>query len=266
MNAELDLEPEKVATADELRARLRRKFPANEYAMLYEVRDGAGFSASRSADAVMVGLWPSRGCMIEGMEIKVSRTDWLRELKKPEKAEAFVPYCDKWWVVAGHADVVKLSELPPTWGLMVPSGKGLTVAREAPKLEPKPIDRSMLAAMLKRATSTALDDPEVRAAIDARVKAEKEQFKQHESYEITAARRVAEELRKAIADFEQASGVTITTYAGRRIGDAVSLVMRGEHERRLHELANVKRQVVALNEWLAANIPDSQSSAGADHG
>ena len=74
--------------AQRLRALLRRKYPADQYAMLYEVRDAAGFSAKRSADVMLIGLWPSRGNMVEGMEVKISRSDWLRDLKKPEKAEA----------------------------------------------------------------------------------------------------------------------------------------------------------------------------------
>lgn len=254
---ELQLEPERVASSGELRARLRRKFPADQYAMLYEVRDAAGFGASRSADVVMVGLWPSRGCMIEGMEIKVSRTDWLRELKKPEKAEAFVPYCDKWWVVAGHADVVKLPELPPTWGLMVPSGKGLSVVRQAPDLQPKPVDRSLLAAMLKRATSTQLDDPEIQAAIEARVKSEKERFRSDESYELRRATGRVADLERSIAAFEAASGVTINAYDGSRIGEAVKLVLHGGHERRIQELRGIKRQVTNLKEWLDENIPEA---------
>jgi len=30
-------------------------------------------------------LWPSGGLEIHGHEVKVSRSDWLRELKEPEK-------------------------------------------------------------------------------------------------------------------------------------------------------------------------------------
>ncbi len=256
--ADLLDEPTKVTTADELRALLRRKFPAEAFAMLYEVRDAAGFSAQRSADVVMVGLWPSRGCQIDGMEIKVSRSDWLRELKKPEKAEAFVPYCDRWWIVAGNMDVVKLSELPPTWGLMVPSCRGLKIVTEAPKLDAKPLDRSLLAAMLKRATATSMDDPEIQAAIAAKVKAEKERFHQHDSYELQTAKSRAEQLQRNLDAFEQASGVQIRAYNGQRIGEAVRAVMNHEHERRIDEARGLRKQMRELLAYMDREFPDEK--------
>lgn len=261
--AELPLEePVVVTSAGELRARLRRKFPADQYAMLYEVRDAAGFGASRSADVVMVGLWPSRGCLIEGMEIKVSRSDWLRELKKPEKAEAFVPYCDRWWIVAGHAGVVKLDELPPTWGLLAPGGKGLSVLRQAPALDPKPVDRSLLAAMLKRATSTTMDSPEIKAAIDARVKAEKEALKSMGNWEIDRLKDQVEAAQKNMRAFEEASGIRIESYNGQRIGDAVRQVLRGEHLAKLNEARGMRDRIVKLAEYMQREFPEPSSENG----
>lgn len=266
---ELDIEPDvAVKSAAEVRALLRRKFPADQYAMLYEVRDAAGFGATRSADVFMIGLWPSRGCLIEGMEIKVSRSDWLQELKKPKKAEAFVPYCDKWWVVVGNKDIVKPGELPPNWGLMVAGGRGISIVTDAPRLESKPLDKSLLAALLKRATSTTLTDPEVAAAIDAKVKAEKEQFKQHESYEIAGLKRTADELRKSIQTFEDASGVKIDRYQGERIGAAVKAVMSMQHSHMLSDARRLRDQVQRLHEYMQKEFPDEGSATtdGGDHG
>lgn len=172
MSVELPLEDDgQPIDASKLRALLRRKYPGDQFAMLYEVRDAAGFAARRSADVMVIGLWPSRGCMVEGMELKVSRSDWLRELKKPQKAEAFFPYCDRWWIIAANKDVVRLEELPQTWGLMIPRAGGMGILRQAPDLKPEPVDRYLLAAMMKRATDTAADSPEVQARIEARVTA-----------------------------------------------------------------------------------------------
>lgn len=263
MNAELPLEEDaKPISADKLRALLRRKFPADQYAMLYEVRDAAGHGANRSADVVMVGLWPSRGCQIEGMELKISRSDWLRELKKPEKAEAFVPYCDHWWVIASSPDIVKLSELPPTWGLMVPRGNGMGIIRHAPDLSPKPVDRSLLAAMLKRATDTTMDSPEIKALIENRVKDAQTGLDQRIKWATEGLQRENRELLKGIEEFEAASGVRISSYAGTRLGEAVKLVMTGQHSTRLRELGNIKSQVSRLKDWLDQNIPDSPDSNG----
>lgn len=80
---------------------------------------------TRRADAVHIGLWHSRGAgRIDACELKVSRSDWLRELEKPEKAEAWWPYCNNFWLVVPTADIVKDGELPDGWGLMVPQARG----------------------------------------------------------------------------------------------------------------------------------------------
>jgi hypothetical protein len=76
---------------------LRKRFPENEYALMAEVRDKAGFDASRSADYIAVNLWPSRGLSVNGIELKSFRSDWLSELRKPEKAEKIFQYCDYFW-------------------------------------------------------------------------------------------------------------------------------------------------------------------------
>lgn len=263
-STELDLEPDvAVKSSAEVRALLRRKFPADQFAMLYEVRDAAGFGATRSADALMVGLWPSRGCLIEGMEIKVSRSDWLQELKKPKKAEAFVPYCDKWWVVVGNKDIVKPGELPATWGLMVAGGRGISIVTDAPRLNPEPIDRSLLAAILKRATTTVLNDPEVAAVIDAKVKAARETFSATNSHDLKRVERDKQQLEKAIQAFEDASGVKIDTYRGEQIGKAVKAVLALEHNHRISEAMRLRDRIKDLHEYMQREFPDDGSDSNA---
>lgn len=261
-------EPDDIKPIDAagLRALLRQQFPANQYAMLYEVRDGAGFEARRSADVIMMGLWPSRGCQLEGMEIKISRGDWLREMQKPEKAEAIVQYCDHWWIVASRADIVRPEELPPTWGLMIPGKKGLRVIRASPRLNAQPIDRSFLAAMLKRAVSVGMDSPEVQAAIDMRVKAAHTNVAQQVKSETRRLEEQKANLERAIQAFEEASGVSIRAYSGTfhagRIGEAVKMITEGRHEHMLKELSHIKRRARDLHEWLTANVPDDTGDGG----
>lgn len=96
---------------------------SGEHAFLVQVRNAAGFDANRSFDAVAMNLWPSRGLTIEVFEIKVSRSDWLRELKKPDKAEDACQVADRFTIVA-PAGCVKDDELPPTWGLIEVHGDG----------------------------------------------------------------------------------------------------------------------------------------------
>lgn len=58
---------------------------------------------------------------VHGFEVKVSRSDWLRELRTGGlKSEAWRSVCHYWWVVAPPG-VVREGELPDGWGLLVGS-------------------------------------------------------------------------------------------------------------------------------------------------
>lgn len=140
------------------REMLRARYAAPEWALLEEVAPSTG-GGTRYADAVAVGLWASRGHAIHGFEIKVSRSDWLRELKDPSKAEPVCRYCDHWWIVAPKG-VVKDGELPMAWGLLELRASGLTQIVAAPRLEPQPIGRAFFASLMRR----GLEDLESRAA------------------------------------------------------------------------------------------------------
>jgi hypothetical protein len=94
---------------------------SGEYAFLAQVRNAAGFDAKRTFDAVAIGLWPSRGHDIHVIEIKVSRSDWLRELAKPDKAEDASKVADRFSVAAPRG-VVDIGEVPATWGYIEVSG------------------------------------------------------------------------------------------------------------------------------------------------
>ncbi len=137
---------------------------AGEYALLPQVRNAAGFDASRTFDAVAVSLWPSRGFSIHCYEVKCSRSDWLRELKEPAKAEAAAHHCDRFSIVAADSSIVKDGELPPTWGLLVVHGQGLRTVVAAPLLpgaDPKrPVERSFLVPMLRSAGAAVHHDDE----------------------------------------------------------------------------------------------------------
>jgi hypothetical protein len=66
---------------------LRKIFPETEYVLISEVSDAAGFSRSRSLDYMVINLWESRGLAINGIEQKSNRSDWLKELRNPEKQQ-----------------------------------------------------------------------------------------------------------------------------------------------------------------------------------
>lgn len=93
--------------------------------------------SNRRCDLLRIGVWPSRGMGIDVHELKVSRSDWLRELDDPGKADAWWPYSSRFWVVA-PPKMIRPEEMPPGWGLMeAPSGAN----RRRFKVVVKPEDR-----------------------------------------------------------------------------------------------------------------------------
>jgi hypothetical protein len=129
--------------------------PPPACAFIPEFRCGTGYSRESRADAIAMHLWPSapQGLELVGFELKVSRSDWLRELKQPYKADPIKQFCDRWYVVCANDKIVKyVDELPKGWGLIFAEDGNLVTFIEAPKLNPLPLDRAFIAALMRRAT------------------------------------------------------------------------------------------------------------------
>lgn len=110
-------------TSAEIREALEKSYGL-EAVLVFEVPDATGHrNKPRRIDAIAVGCWPSRGLYLHAIEIKVSRGDFLRELKDPEKAETLVRNCDCMFIAAPKG-MVKPAELPETWGLLEVSDAG----------------------------------------------------------------------------------------------------------------------------------------------
>ena len=100
-----------------IKALLRERYSVDEWVLAFEVAPETG-GGTRRADAVAMNMWRSRGHAIHGFEFKVSRSDWLRELRDPSKADAVAQYCDCWWLVIDGDNIIKDDELPEGWGLI----------------------------------------------------------------------------------------------------------------------------------------------------
>lgn len=208
-------------TAAEIMALLRTRYAAPRWALMAEVADGTGMAARRSLDAVAFALWPSLGLTREGFEVKVSRGDWQREIQDPDKAGAFTPYLHRFWIVAAPG-IVQLPELPATWGLMEPGGKGLRVRRPATKRDPQPPSEEFLAACMRRAWEQAPTKAALDAARGAGYEAGEERGIERGRSQARVDQREATDLRESVEAFEAASGIKIGRYNGRRLGDAVA--------------------------------------------
>lgn len=158
---------------DLLHRRYSQTNPGNgpRYAVAEHVKNQAGFDARRCADFIAVDCWPSRGIAMHGHEVKVSRRDWLTELKDPSKADAFKRYMDHWWLVVPDLNIVRPGELPDGWGLLVTSNRQSTgkwpknhapvveqclrVKVPAPRLTPEPLPKEILATLMRSCAKTS---------------------------------------------------------------------------------------------------------------
>lgn len=105
---------------DALHAKLDSEAQGNgghRWIIAEHVRSSAGFDARRTADALAIDTWPSKGLELHGFEVKCSRSDWLAELRQPDKAETFRRFCDRWWLVTSDRSIVR-DDLPGGWGHM----------------------------------------------------------------------------------------------------------------------------------------------------
>ncbi len=225
-----------------------------------EVRNKTGFGGGRerTADAIAMSLWPSRGLLLHGFEVKVSRTDWLRELRDPSKADAFARYCDRWWLVT-EPDVVEDGELPEMWGHLVRRGGKLAQATAAAELEPQDCDRTFLAALLRAAGRSTEAKPEaVREAEQAASQAAEDRWKA----EVEREKKRAGDYQAQIQEFVRASGLPLNgrfpkPYTPRELGAAVKLVLQGEAqteqlEKRLGRVAEQAEHIAESARGLAA--------------
>lgn len=100
------------------------------------------------------------GLELIGYEIKISRSDWLRERKDPLKSIPVKQFCDRWYLLVSELKIVTYAEeLPPDWGLKYIENGQIRTMIEAPKLNPIPIDRPFLASLMRRATKAEMKNP-----------------------------------------------------------------------------------------------------------
>jgi hypothetical protein len=235
-------------TSADLRKLLRLRYPPPEWAYFDECRAGTGAFNDRTADGIAMGLYPSRGMPVIGFEIKVSRHDWIRELKAPDKAEAIAQYCNQWYIVAADAEIVRIEELPPTWGLLVPikSGKSLRAQKEAPRMKPIPLDRRFIGSLVRK-LGNLVPAEEVETRVEARLAATIDSRRSNAEIQLKDLQERHETLRAKLGVFLLASGLDDIVWNGEKIGAAVRRVMAGDTvSARVDERVDTLRNMAAM--------------------
>jgi hypothetical protein len=218
----------KITEGDVLDA-LRQKYAPPAFAFLSHVATGTGAHAARTIDGLAMSVWPSRGYEIFGFEVKVSRSDWLRELKQPAKADAACRCVDKWYIVAPES-VVMAGELPKGWGYLAylpGASRVLRTVRDADELpDPHAMHRAFVAALFRKIDNSNID---VRTLTREREQAYANGLEAGKKLGAPHAGRIVAEhdrLRQRVDAFERASGINIDGYTGAdTLGEAVKAIV-----------------------------------------
>jgi len=142
-------------TANTLKALIAQKYEVHRngphrYVVFFELRDGTSIHAAQSMDAFAMNIWPSGGFDRYAFEIKVHRSDFLKELDNPNKRKWAMDVSNEFWFVCAP-DVAKPEEIPETCGLMVANGKNLRKLVRAKHREAGPFEIWEIAALLRAA-------------------------------------------------------------------------------------------------------------------
>lgn len=250
---------------------LKSKYGGDDYALLPQVRSTTGAGRARTADALAVGLWPSRGIHVHGFEFKDSRRDWLSELKKPAKADEIAVMCHYWHVVFSAETCYKIDEVPAPWGVLVCHGEKVSEIRKATiNSEPKAPSWVFLAAVLRRAAAEQAGEDEIAAAVrkavsNAQDAAYKESQAVRERYKVEGRKEYCE-LHDKVKRFEEASGVTIGSQWERedRIGYAVKMVMNGGLDAKIAQIITMRENADRISKELTAVLKEISTQPSAE--
>ncbi len=242
------------STAGEIDRAVRGLYQKNGYVVLSEVRNGTGYEKRvRTADMIAVSTWPSRGLFLEGLEIKVSRSDLSRELAQPEKADALARYCTYWWIAVPDDLITPEMMIPETWGIVAVNEKGkASVSRKAARLSPEPLDALLLCSILRNFAESYVHCSELEPRIAAARKDGEHSARIDREYRL-------KELEGAVADFQKTSGINLMGEHNHRrwdlgnVGEAVRLIctLKG---RPLSELADAKAALIAASSAIDAAL------------
>ncbi len=238
---------DKLCAAD-LVTRLRVRYEYPEWLVADEVSlDYQG--KSFRADAMAVNLWVSRGLHLHGFEVKVSRSDWLKELQQVGKCEAARRFCDRWWLLS-PPDIARKEELPEGWGWLQTSGTGLRIAKQAAQNEsPDKMTTELVVRLLRAACEKS------PAALVAIARAQESADNAYKRARADVEREMGwqrnrdnddAELVKRVDEFERAAGLSPGSIAyghvlPERLGRAVNALAR--HQGPTQVLDQIERAI-----------------------
>ncbi len=237
-------------TENDVAGMVAKKFPSPAYAFLTQVRNGTGHERrrNRTAYAVAVSCYPSRGLYAVGIEIKVSKSDWRKELADPQKSSDIQQYC-RYWYVAAPKGIVPLGEVPDNWGL-IECDRSSKIVKAAPRLEEKPMDTLMACSVIRNCNKIMVPAAEVQQRV-------RERLEEVRANERSLVQREISELQATISAFEEASGVSLAKrWDSGYIGRAVKFIRECGVDGALGTMRDIRDDHQRLADAIAARLEE----------
>lgn len=240
-------------TAKDIEKCLAERYHNPEWVFLPQVRSSTG-SADRIADGMAFNMYRSTGYEIIGFEIKVSRSDWLSELKSMSKSNEIMSYCDKWFLVVSDAKIVQDGELPKNWGLLVlKDGKLSQKVRPTPQ-QPVPMPLRFTASVLRRSgdeVERIRNQYVKRDDIEAEIEqARKNGYEDARGYNGRQTEENLKKIREQVAEFEKSSGLSLEEWRGKEfaktLGVYVKMAMELNERTLEYEIRNIESAISSL--------------------
>ncbi|HET7229985.1 MAG TPA: hypothetical protein VFJ16_08290 [Longimicrobium sp.] len=244
--------------AADVRACLSRRWADGEFITINEAPTDAS-RMGRKIDVLAVSLWASRGFELDAVEVKVSISDWKRELARGAKAEFWFRHSHRFWlaVPAALADKVR-EDLPSQWGLLScsPDGPPKAVVKAATRTA-EPLPWSAVIGLLRTASDAgynALRRAEERGRQEGQrvAKALAAADAQRRSPDGAAAADL-QRLKETVAGFERATGL--------RVADGPDAVAIRTARNRVEGVASQARRTVFAVQHLLASAQEAEAAA-----
>ncbi len=141
----------------------QKKRERSEWALFFELRSGTGrknkalrkTEPHRYIDAFALNLWPSKKHRKIAYEIKVSRADFLKELKSPEKRQWAIEISNQFYFIAPQG-IIMDDELPEACGLLEVTGDIIVDVKKAPLSDARDFSMTEMCAVARQAMNREL--------------------------------------------------------------------------------------------------------------
>jgi hypothetical protein len=245
---------------------LKVRYPIPSWALLPQVGNTTGSGVGRWADAVAMSCWPSLGLKFIGFEIKVSRGDWLGEIRNGEKSNAIFKFCDYWYIVVSEESIVQPGELPPTWGLLAAKGGRLHCITEAPMLQPQEFTKGFVASILRNTVECATPEARLKAEYERGLEEGRKDGQESGSYGMQSLQEKHDRLLQTLTIFEKKTGLKWPYHEywksdedAKLFSEAVKLVMHTDRHRALKEILSLKDKMAEVMKLIDQAVDESKT-------